>query len=141
VLLSIGIMRQADWGFRSVAPTHLGLDSPPRSVRAYQLALRPHLPAALAPRGWAAERRWRSRLPGGIAMLAEGGRPELLAQGRRIGISEAALAALLAVHAEGVASSAQVAAAVGAAEEKCAELLASLCRAELVAPLADSALS
>src|SRR5260221_702351 len=37
VLLSIGIMRQADWGFRSVAPTHLGLDSPPRSASLAEL--------------------------------------------------------------------------------------------------------
>ncbi|MEA2494879.1 MAG: hypothetical protein QOJ29_2790 [Thermoleophilaceae bacterium] len=134
-LLSIGIMRHADWAIRSVIPTHLGFETNPRSAAAYRLMLRPHVPAALAPDQVEGEDCWRSRLPGGLLVLDESGDiAEVAALGMRVRLAVPALRALLTIHAAGPSTAAEIAEEGSLTESTCQEILKNLVTAELVAP-------
>jgi hypothetical protein len=133
-LLSIGVMRQGDWAFRAVPPTHLGLASYPRSTAAYRTMLRPHLPVAPPPTAVAADQRWRSRAPGGVVVLDEDdGRITFAAIGSRHAASEPTLRVLLSVCGAGVRTTAEVADDVGLTHDDAAQRLRGLSLAELVA--------
>jgi len=134
-LLSIGVMRHGDWAFRSVAPTHLGFETYPRSPALYRLMLRSHVPAALPAPDRAAPRGWRGRFPGGIVVTrASREEVEVVAAGTRFAASVPAVRALLAVHASGVADIEELGAVAGLDEAACRDLMATLARADLVTP-------
>jgi hypothetical protein len=133
-LLSIGIMRHADWAFRSVVPTHLGFTSPPRSTTAYRLMLRPHTPATPVSRDINAAQRWRSRMPGGMLVTYEAGdSAEIVALGLRLHLRRAAARALFEIHGAGVKSTGEIAQSGSISASTCEEVLRSLVAAELIA--------
>ncbi len=132
-LLSIGVMRHADWIFRGIPPTHLGFRGYPRSASVFRLMLRSHIPVAARARTWDRERSWRSRIPGGLVVLSESAAgAEIACQGVRRRCSPDALRVLLAVHACGVKSSAAVAAETLLEEPACNRLLGELAESELI---------
>lgn len=95
-LLSIGLMRMADWSYRSVSPSHLNLVNP-RSPALYRLSLRPHAPPTRGQPGL--RDRLRTRLPGGIGLVSEAeSETTLLAGGRLWQADPAALDQLLRIH-------------------------------------------
>ncbi|HEX8125714.1 MAG TPA: cupin domain-containing protein [Allosphingosinicella sp.] len=94
-LLSIGLMRIADWSYRSVSPTHLNLVNP-RSPALYRLSLRAHV--APTPGEPAPEDRIASRLPGGLGLVSdEPHRKVFLAGGRLWQADSATLDHLVAI--------------------------------------------
>jgi len=66
-LLSIGLMRHADWFYRGSSPTHLGLMNPGQ-VRLYRLSLRPHVSPTWGKPG--EDLPCRSRMVGGIGIVS-----------------------------------------------------------------------
>jgi hypothetical protein len=79
-LLSIGLMRHADWFYRGSSPTHLGLINPGQ-VRLYRLSLRPHISPTWAKPG--EDLPCRSRMIGGIGIVShEDGKVAFAAQGQ-----------------------------------------------------------
>lgn len=132
-LLSIGVMRHADWVFRGAIPTHLGFTTFPPSAAIYRLMLPAHVPAALAPGAPDVGRVWRSRLPGGLAVLDESGdTAEVACRGGSFRCSENALRTLLAVHASGERTEAQASSAAGLDPAAAFAMLRELATAELV---------
>jgi hypothetical protein len=81
-LLSVGIMRHADWVYRGLQPTHLGLNQVP-TPEIYRLALKAH-----SPRGKTVHRKSDakliSRLPGGMGLLERHGPSCLVAMAGKV---------------------------------------------------------
>lgn len=132
-LLSIGLMRSGDWPYRQVPPTHLGFREYPRSTTAYRLCLRSHLPATPSRAEGPHVATVRTRLPGGIALLAAGGAAvTFVAAGMVYEASEAVVRALACIHATDGTSSVDVAAAVGLSADRSLAILAALVSEGLV---------
>lgn len=133
-LLSMGLMRAADWPFRQVPPSHLGFASYPRSPLAYQLCLRSHVPPT--PPGAGVSSGLRTRVQGGLALVGSGGGAvRLVAAGTVYEADEAAVRVLAAVHGGEGLDVAAVAERAGLSKEDCATAVDRLMEAELVRSL------
>lgn len=109
-LLSIGIMRLADWAYRSTSPTHLNLHNP-RSPSLYRRALRAHCaPLRILP---GPDVLVATRLPGGLALVENDSEPQLLAAGVLCKPPSANRDILLELHGMTAASPAELARCCG----------------------------
>jgi hypothetical protein len=132
-LLTISIMRHGDWAFAGAVPTHLGYASVPTTARTYGLALRSHLPMSLPAAASDPDRCWRSRAPGGLAVLDERqGEADIAAQGQVFRLSADVLAVLEVVHAHGPISACEVRERVASDADSCEAALAMLAARGLV---------
>ncbi|MGH3328109.1 MAG: JmjC domain-containing protein [Streptomycetales bacterium] len=129
-LLSMGLMRVADWPYRQIPPIHLGFRDYPRSAAAYRLCLRPHTPAATAK---GEGRPLRSRAPGGIALLdTRGEQARVVTAGTVYEASTAEVRVLATVHGGNGLAEAEVAARTGLPVAQCAGAMEALVRQGLL---------
>ncbi len=129
-LLSIGLMRMADWTYRSVSPTHLGLVNP-ISPRLYRLALLAH--SAPNREAVSGEERLVSRIPGGLGLVREGGEViTFLACGRIWKSTQDIVEQLSRYHASDGLTPIQLAQSTGRDREDCLAVANELARAGLI---------
>jgi hypothetical protein len=123
-LLSMGLMRVADWPLRQVPPTHLGFRDYPRSAGVYQLCLRAHVPPTPSTNWDPTTATLRTRMPGGISILEiHNEEVSFIAAGSVYETSEQAVRVLGRIHASDGISAVDLAADVGVSEPACISML------------------
>lgn len=126
-LLSMGLMRVADWPFRQVPPSHLGFRAYPGTAATYRLCLRSHVPPTLPGVAVGDIAPFRTRLPGGMAVLGtDGGRMRFAAAGAVYDADEPAVRALASIHAGEGVDAREVAAQVGLPRSRCSSIVSDL---------------
>jgi hypothetical protein len=123
-LLSMGLMRVADWPLRQVPPTHLGFHEYPRSAGVYQLCLRAHVPPTPSANWDPTTATLRTRIPGGISILEiHSDEVSFIAAGSVYEANEQTIRILGRIHTTDGISAAELAGAIGIPEPVCISVI------------------
>lgn len=129
-LLSIGLMRLADWPFRQTPPRHIGYDRYPQSAAVYRLCLQSHVPHPVIPN----KESLRTRVPGGLALLrSESPEIHFAAAGTVYRSTEDIVRVLAVIHSADGPTLSTVAAESGVTEQECSAIVDELTREGLLA--------
>lgn len=132
-LLSMGLMRAADWPYRQTPPVHLGFPDYPRSTAVYRLCLRSHVPPTRGDLVDDPQALLRTRIPGGLAVSqSHGSDSTFVAAGTLFEANNAVLRTLAIVHGSDGISVENLATATDASLKQCRETARLLVRHGLV---------